>query len=85
MRALLDDVRSTAAESNDCEYRQHYDEWRSKPILFLTFVQHHLQAPQADRDQAEAEIINPNAAPRGVLMLPLAVKVPGDCAIAVEA
>src|SRR6185312_10212841 len=50
-----DDERSQAYDGGDCERR---DEVRSKPVVFLPFVQEHLQAANAESEHRYSDVIH---------------------------
>src|SRR6185437_11848016 len=49
-------------KSDNAQDEQQEDEVRTKPVLLLAFVQHHLQAADAQRKITNAPVINPTLA-----------------------
>ena len=44
------------------DHAQHYDEVRFEPVFALSFVEDHLQRSEAERDQAQSDVVNPGFA-----------------------
>jgi hypothetical protein len=44
-------------EADRCENRQGQNEMRPKPVVFLAFVEHHLQCSYSERQERHANII----------------------------
>ncbi len=54
-RELADDE---AGDTDDREHGQDHDEVRAEPVVLLALVEHDLQAANADRQQADAPVVD---------------------------
>src|SRR5277367_444743 len=66
MPELPDDQRHDRGER---DRRENRDEVRCKPVILLTLVEHHLQAADAERNQAYSNVVDTVPATAAALLL----------------